>query len=422
MRKTHTSKKGSEEGWRREAETYQAPPPPSEGKVVSLDCHPDTFTAAAYEGRTPHEARKLEERNDIGLEALEEWLSANFDRRDIVLMEAGSNSFEVARRLMSRGLRVCVLESRHVGKFARDHSDNDRMAAERIAMAYLAGGAPCVWLPDEETRRRRDMLSLYLTAVKRHNAASNTYKDYLNTRGVRLAKRKAEDQATFEWVLARRDWTPAERELLSIHWSELRHAEELRRRMNKMICREVWEDAAMLALMKLLGIGPVNAFALVAIIGEVRRFATPAKLVAYVGLNPGLKTSGRSKAVRIGVGGRGRKDLRSLLVQGAQAVLRRGRATKIGAWGMKLLLRKGNRNVAACAVARKLLVQVWYLLSGRMVGMLEGETSYRLKLKKMLGSLGKKYREEMGLSGQISQLVENAILTMKKNETKICPG
>ena len=27
-------------------ETYLAPLPPSQGKIIGLDCHPDTFTAA----------------------------------------------------------------------------------------------------------------------------------------------------------------------------------------------------------------------------------------------------------------------------------------------------------------------------------------------------------------------------------------
>jgi transposase len=422
MRKTQTPKTDSGEGWRGELETYLAPPPPSKGRIVSLDCHPDIFTAAVYAGRTPHEARKLDERNDIGPEELEEWLCANFGPRDIVLMEASSNSFELARRFMDKGLVVRILESRHVGKHAKDHSDNDRMAAERIAMTYLAGGAPCVWLPGEETRRRRSLLSLHRTSVKRHNSAGNVYKDFLNTRGVRLGKRRAEEKSSFEWALGQREWTAGDRELLEFHWKELRHFDEQRRKANRMICAEVRSNPTMLKLMKLLGIGPVNAYALVAVIGDVRRFATPNKLVAYVGLNPGLKTSGRSKAVRIGVGGRGRKDLRSLLVQGAQAVLRRGKATKIGAWGMKLLLRKGNRNVAACAVARKLLVQVWYLLSGKMVGMLEANASYRIKLTKLLATLGKKHRRELGLTESVSQLVENMILMTEEKKGEICPG
>ncbi|MES2570179.1 MAG: hypothetical protein V4710_09015 [Verrucomicrobiota bacterium] len=50
--------------------------------------------------------------------------------------------------------------------------------------------------------------------------------------------------------------------------------------------------------------------------------------------------------------------MRNLLMQAAQAVLRVGRNTTLGKWGWKLFARKGARNIAVAAVARKLVVQV----------------------------------------------------------------
>lgn len=41
-------------------ETYLAPPPPAKGKIIGLDCHPDTFTAAVFQGSTPHDAHTFE--------------------------------------------------------------------------------------------------------------------------------------------------------------------------------------------------------------------------------------------------------------------------------------------------------------------------------------------------------------------------
>jgi transposase len=86
----------------------------------------------------------------------------------------------------------------------------------------------------------------------------------------------------------------------------------------------------MLRCMKLLGVGQINAFALLAIIGDVRRFERPEKLVAYIGLNPGQLESGRGKNIKLGVGKRGRGDMRRLLIQGAYAVLRMGKNTPLG--------------------------------------------------------------------------------------------
>jgi hypothetical protein len=89
--------------------------------------------------------------------------------------------------------------------------------------------------------------------------------------------------------------------------------------------------------------------------------------------------------------------MRHLLIQGAQAVLRMGKATPLGQWGWKLFARKGNRNTAVAAVARKLVVQVWHLLSGNAPTVLEENKSVALKLQKLIVILGKSTRAEMGL-------------------------
>ncbi len=149
--------------------------------------------------------------------------------------------------------------------------------------------------------------------------------------------------------------------------------------------------------MKLLGIGQINAFALLAVIGDVRRFERPEKLVAYIGLNPGQRESGRGKQIKLGVGKRGRGDMRRLLVQGAHAVMRHGRNSELGKWGWKLFARKGQRNIAVVAIARKLVIQVWHLLQGNPIEAVDSDKSLRIKLVKLVSMVGKARRIEMAL-------------------------
>lgn len=85
-------------------ETYLAPPPPAQGKIIGLDCHPDTFTAAVFVGQTPHDARKVGSRENLGLQALLGWAAKEFGPQDLFVLEAGSNSFEVCSRLHALGL------------------------------------------------------------------------------------------------------------------------------------------------------------------------------------------------------------------------------------------------------------------------------------------------------------------------------
>ena len=74
-------------------ESYTAPAPPQNGRIVGLDCHPDSYTAAVFRGQTPHDARKLEVRGKLSLEAVLKWAKENFTAEDLFLMEAGGNSF-----------------------------------------------------------------------------------------------------------------------------------------------------------------------------------------------------------------------------------------------------------------------------------------------------------------------------------------
>ena len=406
MTKTYILKTQSVPAERSVVETYLAPPPPSKGKIIGLDCHPDTFTAALFVGQTPHDARKIGSRENLSLDALLKWAAAELTPQDIILMEAGSNSFELCKRLGNLGLKACVLESCHVGKHAKTYADNDKMAAARIALVYLAGNAPCVWVPDEQSRERRELLHAYRKAVDEHTAATNSIKSYLNGRGLRLGKHSLDEKTTSQWILDQADWSVLQKNILAEHLANITESKERRKRLYRLIAAEIAVDPTMMRCMKVLGVGIVSAFALLAVIGDIGRFHSPEKLVAYIGLNPGQRQSGKGKDIRLGVGRRGRGDIRNLLIQGAHAIMRSGRNTPLGQWGWKLFARKGNRNVAVAAIARKLLVQVWHLLHGNPPLALESDTSFRIKLQKLAVALGSTLRTGIGLDKTLEDSVK----------------
>ena len=404
MSKTKTPKSIKPPAPSKRVETYIAPPPPTDGgRIVAIDAHPDTFTIALYTGQTPHDARKLGTGRHDSLQSLLQWARAELNPKDLVLLEAGSNSFEVCHRLGKFGLRTCVLESAHVGKHSKTYADNDKMAAARMALVYLAGNAPCVWVPDEKSRERRDLLHLYNKTVATHTAATNALKGLLTTYGIRLGKTHNPDaKTTPDWIRKQREWTPLQNRLLDEHFSAIEQTRTRRKSLYQLICAEMTGDAAMMGCMKVLGIGIVNAFALLAIIGDIRRFHSPERLVAYIGLNPGQRQSGKNKDIRLGIGKRGRGDLRQLLIQGAQSVMNKCRNSDLGKWGWRLFARKGHRNIAVAAVARKLVVQVWHTLQGHSATEAETNRSFRLKLQKVAVTLGKDLRREMNLGDTLA--------------------
>ena len=94
--------------------------------------------------------------------------------------------------------------------------------------------------------------------------------------------------------------------------------------------------------------------------------------------------------------GHGRKDLRSLLIEAAQAILRSKHP--LAKWGKKLLARKGSVNLAVGAVARKLAVAVWYLMMGRWTPLEEIDAAAHLKVGKIIASVGTKGLKQLGKS------------------------
>jgi transposase len=395
-------------------ESYLAPRPPKDGRVIGVDCHPDSFTAAVFTGQTPHDARKLSSRDNLTLEGLLAWAKAEFSSEDLFLLEAGSNSFAVCEAFFALGLRAVVLESQHVGKHAKTYADNDRMAAARIALVYLAGNAPCVWVPDPRTRERRELLHAHQNAVAEHTAAKNSLKSYLNGYAIRLGTRSLCAEKTHQWIGQQRAWSPLQKKLLEGYFRDLEQSAQRRRHYTQTIAEEITREPLMLRCMKLLGIGMINAFGLLAIIGNVRRFERAEKLVAYLGLNPGQRDSGQEKRIKLGVGRRGRGDLRHLLIQGAHAILRTGRATSLGQWGWKLFARKGSRNVAVAALARKLVVQVWHLLQGNPPTALEKDKSFTVKLTKLATLLGKDLRVELGLGATLADSIQKLLARVRE--------
>ncbi len=142
----------------------------------------------------------------------------------------------------------------------------------------------------------------------------------------------------------------------------------------------------------------IVAFAVGAFVGDIQRFADPKKLVKYVGLNPAFDDSGEGQWSG-GIGGHGNSHLRSLLIEAAQAILRCSQ-TPLAKWGRKLLARKGARNLAVAAVARKLTVAIWYLMMGRWTPLEEIDARLSLKVGKMISSVGRAGLESVGKTRQ----------------------
>jgi transposase len=109
------------------------------------------------------------------------------------------------------------------------------------------------------------------------------------------------------------------------------------------------------------GVGELLALTIAAEIGEVSRFAGPQKLVSYARLAPRVRQSGEGRPRSGPLSKSGSRLLGWAAVEAAQQAWRESNR-----WHERYLdvgRRAGNPNSAKAAVARKILIAAWHMLS-----------------------------------------------------------
>lgn len=133
----------------------------------------------------------------------------------------------------------------------------------------------------------------------------------------------------------------------------------------KLIEQHAWLDADARRLMRVPGIGPIIASAVVATIGDARQFRRGRELAAWLGLTPLNKSSGGKE--RLGrITKKGDRYLRRLLIVGmtSRALLARRHPERGDFWTAKILAEKPFR-LATTAMANKAARVIWAMMAKR---------------------------------------------------------
>jgi transposase len=144
--------------------------------------------------------------------------------------------------------------------------------------------------------------------------------------------------------------------------SELHRLDEQVEQYDLLIAEAARADSRARQLMRIRGIGPTTASALIASIGNGHDFSTSRQVPAWIGLVPGQYSSG-GKA-RLGrITKAGDSYLRHLLVMGARSVLQsaQGKTDSLSRWALALQERRGYLK-ALVAIAAKNARMAWAML------------------------------------------------------------
>lgn len=281
-----------------------------------------------------------------------------------VLMEAGPGAQSWAKVLLDRELQVRILPAGRVAEH-RSGSKNDRKDCLAILRAGRDRSIVPVPIKSSEALAFQALHRVRSGYQRRHTAIGNQIRGLLIEHGVVIAKGPAALRSRVDRILedATIPLPDLLRELIAELWAEWRTLSDRMDALTERIKHAVVEDATAQRLMTIPGFGPITASALVCKQAAINRFPSGRQFAAYFGMIPKQDSSGQK--VRLGKMTRaGDAYIRTLAIQGAQAVLQRVRADADDRDSQRLIRwkRRHGTKGAAVRLANRNLRVAWALL------------------------------------------------------------
>lgn len=280
----------------------------------------------------------------------------------LVGMEACASSHYWARELAALGHEVRLLPPTYVKPYVKRGRKNDAVDAAAICEAMASKGMTFVPVKTPEQQAGLMLHRARRLLVTQRTMLANAVRSHLAEFGIV----EAQGEAGFGKLIAiavdadTPSLPAAAREALAMLAAQLRDAETKIESLDREILAWHRADEASRRLATIPGIGPVIASAIVATVGDPGRFRTGRDFAAWLGLVPSQHSSG-GKSVLGPITKMGDRYLRSLLVLGATAMLRR-KNSGYGPWLAGLLSRKPARQ-ASVALANKMARIAWAILA-----------------------------------------------------------
>ncbi len=324
-------------------------------RSIGLDVHQSFCEVAICEAGGVRSAGRIQtDREELEL------FARSLGAEDQVVLEATGPAMEIARILEPHVARVVVANAQEVRAISHARVKSDRFDARTLAHLLHAGMLDAVWVPDPATQALRRRVARRAALVRQRTRAKNEVHAVLSR--CLLGRSPVTDLFGVggrRWLTEQKlPETEVETVAGCLHQIDFLDVEisKIDRRLGE------WAVGSTEArrLMTIPGVGVAAAAALMAAIGDVSRFDSSRRLVAYLGLDPKVRQSGEEPARHGRISKRGNAQARAVLVEAAWSAVRS--PGPLRAFGERVRVRKGSQ-VAAVAVARKIACLCWQLLS-----------------------------------------------------------
>lgn len=260
----------------------------------------------------------------------------------VIGMEACSGAHYWARLLRQYGHEPRLMAAKFVSPYrmAGKSGKNDAADAQAICEAVRRPHMRFVPVKDKGQQAMQCLHRTRQGFIEEKTAAYNRLRGLISEFGVIASQ----STAALRYAAARhKDSLPAQvRQCIEDLLAHITRIEEQIAEYDRILSQVAKTDNRSQRLMKLQGIGPTTACALVASIGNAHDFKSGRQLAAWLGLTPSPYSSGgKSKPGRITKAGDA--YMRTLLVQGARSVLINAdkKTDSFSRWGCSLVERRG---------------------------------------------------------------------------------
>jgi len=284
---------------------------------IGLDGHKHYLVAGGVDAQLTHVLGPQR----VQLSRLDSWARKTLTPLDSVALEMSTNSFELYDDISPYVHSMILVHPPHVNLIARAQVKTDKKSAFTLARLHAVGLLSPVWVPPQEVRDHRALVSQRTKMVRLSTQAKNRLHAVLHRHHLPLP----EEGGLFnplnrDWWLSL-DLSPTEHIRIQSDLDTLDFAQTQIARLKEAILLIAIHDERALFLIQLPGVGLITAVTLLAAIGDEGRFPTAKHLVGYSGLGCRVHHSGLTHhSGRITKAGR--RDIRAAMVEAAHTACR----------------------------------------------------------------------------------------------------
>jgi transposase len=299
----------------------------------------------------------------MDMERYSQWAKENLTRQDCLVIEASTNTWDLYDITAGVAGKVLVAHPLAVKLIANARVKTDKQDVFRLARLLAGGLIPEVWVPPQPVRELRTLIAHRRRLIQMRTMTRNRLHSLAHRYNLILPEGGPFADKNQDWWKGL-SLSPVEKLRLQQNLALLEFLEPEVKAVDAELARlsnsDPWKEAFPY-LVQLPGFGLIVVMTILSAIGDIQRFQTSKQLVGYSGLGASLHQSGETNYSGH-ITKQGRKELRYALVEAAWVAV-----TSSPYWREQYqkLSHRMSANKAIVAIARRLLVAAWHVLTER---------------------------------------------------------